>query len=150
MTASIPRRLSRIKRLMKEYYGLDCGSLIEKHTELLRAFDVRGSKHKGHPHKNLRVYISRKSLKHFVESRKKEFSKNHTTEQTLIAVFFAIDNLQETITHFDFYEYEPPIKHFYTKDYSHIGKPSLRVLLELKDSKLEISSIHFQKYKKKK
>ncbi len=84
MTASIPRRLNKIKRLTREYYDLDHGSLIEKHTELLRAFDVRGSKHKGHPHKNIRVYISRKSLKHFVESRKKELSKNHTAEQTLV------------------------------------------------------------------
>lgn len=57
MIASIPRRLQGIKKLVKEYLTLEKGDLIEKYTELLRVFDVRGSVNKKHPHKNKRVYI---------------------------------------------------------------------------------------------
>lgn len=147
---SIIRRRNKLKRLVDKYFPLEEKTLIDKHSEIIRVFDIRGSKHKKHPHKNIRVYISRKSLKHCVESRKNEFSKHHTEEIVLENIYFVIDKLQETITDFDLYEFEPPVKHFYTKDHSHAGKPSLRVLLELKETKLEIISIHFRKNKKKK
>lgn len=149
MTASIPRRIRLLKKLVDQYFILEKGALIEKHTELLRIFDVRGSKHEKHHHKNVRVYISRKALKHCIERRKEDLSKHHTDEQVMESVYFAIDNFQETITDFDSYTFEPPIKHFYIKDYSHAGKPSLRVLLEMKEEKLEVISIHFHKNKRK-
>ena len=148
MTVSIQRRLQNIKKLLKLYYSLARGELIEHHTELLRVFDIRGSKHDAHPHKMLRVYISRRSLKHFVESRKLELEKYHTQEKTLESICFAIDSIQKTIINFDTYEFEPP-KHFYLKDFSSAGKPFLRILLELKDSRLEIISIHFKERRQK-
>jgi hypothetical protein len=150
MTASIPRRISKIKKLVKIYYRLEKGALIEGHTDLLRVFDVRGSIHQNkHPHKNLRVYISRKSLKHFVESRKGEMIRKHTEEVIINRISFALDNLQETITHFDNYTFEPPEKYIYVKDYSHSGEPHLRIIVECIQEKLEIKSIHFQKISKK-
>lgn len=149
MIASIPRRIKGLKRLVDEYFHLEKKALIEKHNELLRVFDIRGSKHPKHHHKNVRVYISRKALKHCIERRKEDFSKHHPPEQVKESVYFAIENFQETIIDFDSYTFEPPVKHFYVKDYSHVGKPSLRVLLEMKEERLEIVSIHFHKNKKK-
>lgn len=149
MIASIPRRIKGLKRLVDEYFHLEKKALIEKHTELLRVFDIRGSKHPKHHHKNVKVYISRKALKHCIERRKEDLSKHHSYEQVKESVYFAIEHFQETIIDFDSYTFEPPLKHFYVKDYSHVGKPSLRVLLEMKEERLEIVSIHFHKNKKK-
>jgi hypothetical protein len=149
MTVSIARRLNGIKKLAKEYYNLEYGALIDKHSELHRVFDIRGSMHNDHPHKLMRVYISRRSLKHFVESRKKDLEKRHSPEETLASLCFAIDGIQETIKDFDLYEYEPPTRHFYIKDYSHLGKPFLRILVERKQERLEIISIHYKERKRK-
>ena len=139
----MPRRLSHLKRLAKIYVNLKTGDLINKHLELHRIFTIKNSKYPEHPHKETRVYISRRSLKHFVESRKHELGKRHSVEQITEIICFALDSLQETITNFDVYELEPP-KHFYIRDYSHVGKPQLRVLLEHNEDRLEIISIHFK------
>ncbi len=154
--ASISRRIATIKRLAKSYYKLDKGTLIESHSELLRVFDIRGSIHeKSHPHRMKRIYISRKSLKHFVESRKEELEKNNTPEKAVELICFALDELQEVVTNFTSYTFEPlnreinaREKHFYIKDYSNIGKPAIRVCLEMVNGKLEIFSIHFTKNRK--
>ncbi|MDP2642058.1 MAG: hypothetical protein Q8P21_02085 [bacterium] len=151
MVASISRRIAALKKLAKEYFLLEKRAPIIKHEELLRVFDIRGSIHKDdHPHKGVRVYISRKSLKHFVESRKEDLERKHTEEEALGNICFAIQEIQEVITNFTVYELEPPGKHFYVKDYSHMGKPFIRILLEPKSARLEIKSIHFTKSKKKK
>ena len=144
--ASIPRRLNSIKRLVREYFSLERGALIKNHLEKLRVFDIRGSKHENHPHKMKRVYISRMALKHVIESRKEELTKNHPEEEALDILCFAIDRIQETITDFDKYEFEPPT-HTYTRDFSHAGKPLLRIMLDFKEGRLEIKSIHFRKRK---
>ncbi|MCX6703340.1 MAG: hypothetical protein NTV02_01455 [Candidatus Zambryskibacteria bacterium] len=85
--ASISRRIARLKKLVRAYFILPVGAIIERHTELLRVFDIRGSVHsKKHPHHMLRVYISRRFLKHFVESRKAELERNHTKEEALALI----------------------------------------------------------------
>lgn len=142
-SASIPRRIARIKRLMREYFPLPPKAPIEKYTEKLNVFDIRGSIHAKHPHKGYRVYISRRSIKHFVEERKAELSRKHSPEETLSSMDFALDNLQEVITNFDEYAYVPP-RHFYTKDYSSRGKPLMRVVLDDNGKALEVCSIHFK------
>lgn len=146
--ASISRRINRIKRLLKEYYTLEHGTLIDKHTELLRVFSIRASIHKNHPQKMKRVYISRRALKHFTESRKEQLSKNHTHQNVIENIYFAIDKIQETITNFDSYEYKPT-QYLFVKDYSSLGKPFLRILVEVIENRLEIKSIHFRKIQKK-
>ena len=141
---SILRRLGIIKALVKVYFDLPVGMLIDKHAELLRVFDVRGSKHEKHPHKMVRVYITRKALKHIVESRKGELLKRHGHNEALSIILFAIEHLQETVTDFDKYEYEPPT-HYYLKDFAHEGKPVMRIAMDLIRDRLEIKSIHFTK-----
>lgn len=148
MGTSIPRRLNHLKKLAKIYIELPTRSFINKHLELLRVCTIQNSIHSEHPHHMVRVYISRKALKHFVESRSYELQKRHTPEQIMETICFVLDSIQETVTNFDLYELEPP-KHFYTKDYSSLGKPQLRILLEHTGDKLEIISIHFRERKGK-
>lgn len=149
MTASIQRRLNKIKALAKEYYGLAHGAPVINYTELLRFFDIRGSIHANHPHKGMRVYMTRRALKHCIESRKEELCKNHTDLETMELLKFAIDNIQETVTNFSSYIHEPPSKFIYIKNYSHSGKPLLRIVIDFKENSLQIKSIHFRKNKKK-
>lgn len=148
MGSSMPRRLAHLKKLVKIYADLEPSNLINNHLELLRVCTIQNSKHSDHPHDMVRVYISRKALKHFVESRIYELRKRHSPMQIMETICFALDSIQETVTNFDLYELKPP-KHFYTKDYSFLGKPQLRILLEHTDDKLEIVSIHFRERKGK-
>jgi len=145
MITSISKRIKSIKKLVNTYINFERGVLIDKHLEQLRVFSVRGSINKKHPHKNKRVYISRRALKHFVESRKEELGKHHTKDQVSENIYFAIEHLQETVVHFEHYEYTPPRNHFYTKNYHHVQKSKLRVLVEENNDSLEIISIHFRK-----
>lgn len=145
MASNISHRLYTIKKLLKHYFYMEYGILIEQHLELQRVCDIRESKHGDmHPHKNFRVYISRRSLKHFVESRKKEFEKRHTEIETIDTLCFAIDHIQEVITGFDLYEWSSPGTYIYSKDYSYVDKPILRVIVEEHENRLEIKSIHFR------
>ncbi|MDB5188741.1 MAG: hypothetical protein JWM92_339 [Candidatus Nomurabacteria bacterium] len=129
---------------MKTYYALPYGQLIDKHTELLGVCSIRNPVYKKHPHYGKRVYISRRALKHFVESRKAELGRYHSAGETLENIYFAIDSTQETIINFDLYEDCFP-KYLFTKDYSDIDKSQIRVILEVKNNRLEILSIHFKK-----
>jgi len=139
------QQINKISILAKEYFYLDDREHIMLHQQLLPVLIIRGSKHKNiHPHTAKHVYISRRSLKHYVESRKKELLKNHTKENALQKILFAVNKIPEVIINFDRYELEPP-NHAYIKDYSNIGYPSLRVLLDTKKEHLEIKSIHFTK-----
>lgn len=90
-------------------------------------------------------YISRRALKHCVESRKEELGKYHSKEQINENVCFVVDSLRDIVVDFEHYEYEPPHKHFYTKNYYHLQKSKVRVLVEEKNDSLEIISIHFRK-----
>jgi hypothetical protein len=86
------------------------------------------------------------SLKHFIESRTADLLKNHTRKEALQIIHFGIDRIAETIIDYDRQESEPkeiPPKHFYSKDFSHLGKPMLRVLIEENSGRLEIRSVHF-------
>ena len=100
----------------------------------------------------IRVYISRKALKHFVESRKAELKKYHTDEEALKKIDFAIGEIKEVVINYHSYERQRADdgkeKHFYTRNYYSKGEPSIRILLEEKDDGLEICSLHFTKNKK--
>jgi hypothetical protein len=148
MENELSQRLNTMKVIAQGYYTLPYGALIANHLELLRIFEIQNSIHQRHPHNGMRIYISRRALKHFIESRKAELEKHHTPEETFESICFAIDHIKETINDFDSYQLEPP-KHFYTKDYSSEGKPLLRILLEIKEGRLEIISIHFRERKSK-
>jgi hypothetical protein len=79
-----------------------------------------------------------------VESRREELLKNHTKEDALAAICFAINHIQETITNYDKYEHEPPT-HYYSKDFASVGRPILRIAIDERNNAVEIKSIHFKK-----
>ncbi len=148
-------RLNKIKQLAREYFLLEKGALIERHVELLRIFDIdiRLVRCADHPHLGYRVYISRMALKHVVEERKFELEKHHDEQKVLNMIYFVIEKIPETIIDFDRHELEPkqnPPKYFYSKDFSHLDRPMIRILVEKKGMALEIRSIHFRKRDKTK
>lgn len=144
---SVLDKTKTLVELAGEYYRLDDRVLIEKPDELLRIADI-GDKEK-HPHKEHRVYASRKAIKHVVEKRRLELSKNHTPVEVLQKICFAVEQIAEVVVNFDRYEYETnEEKHFYTKHYS--GNPSIRILCQQKGKTLEICSVHFIKQQKEK
>ena len=154
MEETLEKRIERIKKLAREYYSLEKGVLIEKHTELLKIFDIKGfDTVDKHPHKDKRVCISRKAIKHFVERRKAELEKNHTTEEVLRKVSFALNEIPNIVLHYDLYTREreksenEKEKHFYTKNYTHQGEPSIRILFDERGDTLEVRSLHFTKNK---
>jgi hypothetical protein len=149
MAASATRRFTHLKKLVKMYAKLDPGSLISNHLEILRVCTIQNSIHPEHPHDMIRVYISRKALKHFVESRTYELKKRHSFEEIIENLYFAVDSIKETVTNFDSCDLTLP-KYIYTKDYSSFQKPQLRIVLEYKETCLEIISIHFREKRKPK
>jgi hypothetical protein len=129
--------LIKIKNLIKIYYSLEYGELIEYPNDLLPLFII---KKRFHPHNGYSVYISRRSLKHFVERRKEEFKKD-----SIIRMYRIIDNIQETIADFDSYEVVRLGNFFYEKDYDPKKKNFLRILIEVTHTHLEIVSMHLRK-----
>lgn len=140
--------MADILSLVHEYFLLDDGFLIHHHEELLKLLEISNSS-ENHPHKDRRVYITRRALKHIVESRRKDLSKRHSTEETVTNIVFAVQSIAEIIIHFDHYELEPDNKHFYTKDFSSSGMPKIRVLLNSDGDSLLVQSVHFVKRTKK-
>jgi hypothetical protein len=130
---------TNLEKLVHEYFHMEYKSPIENHLKLLKVFFL----------KNTGIYISRRSLKHFVESRKKELLVNHTKERALASIIFAVRHISETITQFDSYKTQYPNRYLYTKDYSSTGSPRLRIILETVDNHLEIVSIHFKRIRGK-
>lgn len=144
---SIPRRIDTLKRLAAEFFDMDYGVLIERPSELIRIFDIRGSKNSKHLRKGTRVYISRRAFKHFIEERKIDLGKRHSEEIVFERIMFALDHIQETIIDYEHYEEDRtrnPVGHYYTKDYVSKGMPLLRVVLDEKENSTEICSIHFK------
>ena len=114
---------------------MDYGVLINKHSELLQ---LDG---------NYDIYISRKALKHFVESRKKEMVYSHTKEEVLDKLYFAVDMVKSSYINPDMININHLGRPIYTKYLEKIKKTNIRIVFELKNERLEICSIHFQKHK---
>jgi|GEM_PF-1651135 len=154
MAIDLPPRIQTIVELVGEYFKLEDNELIERHNELLRMADIKDGKYgDNHPHHGLRAYIRRRALKHVVEERRAELSKDHTAEEVLAKITAAVEQVPEIIVNFDKYEYqlepdktEKSEKYFFAKHYQ--GEPSIRVLCERTKAGLEICSIHFTKQKK--
>lgn len=94
------------------------------------------------------VYISRRSLKHFVESRSGEM-KDRTKEDIIKYLYFAIDNLEYTLHTYNSIEFQEDYKKYiYTKHFGKEMKSSIRIVTEIIESHQEIKSIHYKKNKK--
>lgn len=124
-----------IKALVRYYFKLEKGALIKGHTELIPVLD--------------NIFISRRALKHFVERRREELLKKHTRQESLTTIYFIVDSLPEIIKQPDCLEIECE-KYILTKDYYHIDKSSIRIILELRQGSFEIVSIHFKRKRNKK
>ena len=114
---------------------MESGYLIDNYLELIR-FDKRYN-----------IYISRKSLKHFVESRKKEMFDSHTQDGILKKLYYAIDNVILTYTDYDKLEAGGLTRLIYTKHFTESSDHSLRIVLDSFINRYEICSIHFKKRK---
>jgi hypothetical protein len=114
---------------------MDPGSLIDNYLDIIRFDD------------NYNLYISRKSIKHFVESRKKEMSETHTKDEVFNKLYFAIDNVILTYSTFDKLTPKDSNRFIYVKYFENLKMIKLRIVLELVDDRLEVCSIHFQKHK---
>jgi hypothetical protein len=94
------------------------------------------------------LFISRRSLKHFVESRKVELIRKHTQNEVLSRLFLAVENVVEIYTNSDKTSLQENNRTVYTKYSINRTQHSIRLVLEQVENKLEICSIHFQKSKK--
>ncbi len=114
---------------------MDQGFLIENHLKLIR-LDL-----------DYNIYISRRSLKHFVNSRKKEMIGSHGEGEIFERLYFAINNLILTCNFYDKIEAKSLNRLIYTKYFTESRHHSLRVVLDTFFDHSEVCSIHFQKRK---
>lgn len=85
------------------------------------------------------VFISKRALKHFVESRKKQSLSTKYID-------FIVEHIQDTLSNPSVIEYKSIYRIIFAKDYRSIGMPCLRIILDIcYDNRLEICSMHFQK-----
>ena len=150
MTYDPSRQREKLAALAGVYFELERGTFIEHPAQTHKISMIEGEYSEKHPQQGHEVFITRKALKHFVESRKEEMRKHHIESEILANITFAVEHIQDVIVNFDLYELEPPDKHFYSRNYASLGKPNLRVLVEVKNGCLEIVSIHFRKHGKHK
>ncbi len=119
-----------------QYLELNPGEPIEKYKELLCiCFKPE-------------VYISRRALKHFVESRSREM-KLKSKEEVLYYLYFAVESAESVILNYDsLIKQNIETKYIYSKHFGSELKSSIRIVTEMIDSHQEVKSIHFQKNKK--
>jgi hypothetical protein len=91
------------------------------------------------------VCISKRSLKHFVESRSDELLE-YNNEYILERLYFIIDNIKNTLHNNDFYQVIEQ-RFYYTKDFFYPIRPSIRIVLESVNDHFEIVTMHYKKTK---
>jgi hypothetical protein len=115
---------------------MENNELIEHQNELLQ-IDI-----------DYPLFISRRSLKHLVESRKVELIRKHTEKEVLNRLFLAVDNIVRIYINSDKISLQENNRTVYTKYSIDRTQHSIRLVLEQVENRLEICSIHFQKSKK--
>lgn len=94
------------------------------------------------------IYISRKALKHFVESRKREMVEKYDKKEIINKLYFCVENVILTYIKYDNCKLqESNNRLIYTKYFADVKKSSLRIVFETVNNRLEICSIHSQKRK---
>lgn len=120
--------------LIIQYSYLEDGVFVELPTELLCLSEYP------------EVYISRRSLKHFIERRKKELLKSNSYQNTLTMLISMIFYISKVMCRPDkIVVYFKENKYVYQKIYAYKKELSLRVVLEEVGGHFEIKSIHFIK-----
>jgi hypothetical protein len=142
MSQTIQKNLLLIKNTAQKFYDMSPGEPIENPDKLLPLFKI---KKQNHQHSGFTVFISHRALKHFVERRKIELNKSHSDIQAIRLIYFIIECLHECISNYDSYTFERYFKHFYSRSFLTTGKPTIRVLVEIIEGKVEIISMHYRK-----
>lgn len=91
------------------------------------------------------VCISKRSLKHFVESRSGELLE-YNNEYILERLYFIVDNIKNVLDNSDFYQVIEN-RFYYTKDFFYPIRPSIRIVLESINDHFEIVTMHYKKTK---
>ena len=110
------------------------GQLIDNFLELIYLITLEG----------VDVFISRRSLKHFVESRFEEMSGSHKEVVILDKLYFIINNIENVLLKKDSYE-EKNNRFYFTKHFWHMDRPSIRIVFEYKNGHYEIVTMHYKK-----
>jgi hypothetical protein len=92
------------------------------------------------------VYISKRALKHFVESRSTEMAENYNKDTILEKIYYIIDNAENVLNIYDVFQ-NMNNRYYFTKHYWNQDKPSIRIVLELIDDHFEIVTMHYKKTK---
>lgn len=127
---------NKIKKLIKIYLKLGNGVLIHSHNELI-CISLKHS-----------IYISRRSLKHFVERRKAELLVRYTLNEMIDRLYFVINCIEDVYKNKDSFEINELGRTIYTKNYNNLDRSSIRIVFEPKKGMHEIVSMHFKKNKK--
>lgn len=142
-----PATLRRIRELVDEYFVLPDGALIPRANELLCICE--SGKDKVHPCAGYGIYISRKNIKHFVESRRQQLSKKHSGAEMLQKMYILVESIGDIILtgtaelQEDGYVICSSIEPIFDK------RQYVRVILESKETHFEIRTIHVRTEKRK-
>ncbi len=96
---------------------------------------------------NPKTCITRRALKHFVESRRAQLQIRYEQKEVIRRLFFLIDAVEGIMNSYDEEEIRDSGRYVRTK-YYYINRSAVRVVLDKKLRHWEIVSIHFQKTKK--
>lgn len=127
---------NKIKKLIKIYLKLGNGILIHNHDELICVSSTYN------------IYISRRSLKHFVERRKSELEVRYKKTEIIERLYFVIDCIVDVFKNKDSFEVNGIGRMIYTKNYNNLDRSLIRIVFEPVENRLEIVSMHFKKNKK--
>ena len=94
---------------------------------------------------NKKVYISKRALKHFVESRSEELV-TYNEEYILERLYYIIDNIENVLHNYEFFQ-KIDNRLYYTKDFFYPIRPSIRIVLELVGTHFEVVTMHYKKTK---
>jgi hypothetical protein len=95
---------------------------------------------------NKEVYISKRALKHFVESRSTEMADSYENKVILEKMFYIIDNVEDVLNKHDVFQTMNG-RYYFTKHFWNLDKPSIRIVLELIGYHFEIVTMHYKKTK---
>lgn len=108
--------------------------MIDHYDELIQVSDL------------IQLYISRRSLKHFVERRKTEMCVHKDKDDILDRLYFAVEHLEDVVIVYDKLEINNN-SYIYSKHFNARYKANIRIVIESVSNHFEIKSIHFHKNK---
>lgn len=139
----------KILRLIRIYFKMNDGIKIPEHTELIYLCNLEKLDIKNENVFNLPVFVSRKALKHFVESRRNELAKWHDFYTTREYIEFIVFNVKDVLTMYDTLTHDSAKNQIsVSKSYIKFEKPNIKILIEQKGARFEVISMHFTKIKK--